>query len=144
MSRSRLGITLAWLFLPAALGLLQDGRIKTAGILVLGCLAAILLSGDRLAFLFSVAGLVLAVVSLKAVRRPAFVFACLLVLFVSAVLATRPDVYARQIASTADSIRNLGQTHYGVIWSRALVMARANPVFGVGMDLYRDVCADPK
>jgi O-antigen ligase len=56
------------------------------------------------------------------------------------VLLVKPDVYNRQVRSTVDAVRNIGNTHYGVIWQRALVMARTNPVFGVGMNHYRNAC----
>jgi O-antigen ligase len=142
MARPRLGITLAWFFLPAVFGLLQLHRPRLAIGMSLACLAAILLSGDRLAFLFAVAGLVLAALSIEVVRRRALIFGLLAAVLISGLLVLRPDVYARQVRSTIDAIQNIGSTHYGVIWSRALVMARASPVFGVGTNLYRDVCPD--
>jgi O-antigen ligase len=140
MNRPRLGITLAWLFLPAVFGLLRRAWMKAAVALALLCLAIILMSGDRFAFLFAAAGLVLVSASLPAVRWRAWIFGLVAVALVGGVLLVKPDVYNRQVRSTVESVRNVGNTHYGVIWQRALVMARANPVFGVGMNRYRDVC----
>ncbi len=142
MNRPRLGATLAWLFLPAVFGLLGRNSVKAAAALTLTCLTAILLSGDRMAFLFASVGLVLCAACIPAVRRNLWVLAIAAVVLVGGVLIARPDVYERQVRSTIEAARNLGTTHYGVIWSRALVMAGNHPIFGVGMNRYRDVCAD--
>jgi O-antigen ligase len=143
MGRPRLGITLAWLFLPAAFGLLQRGWMRLAVGLALLCLAVILMSGDRLAFLFAITGLVVMAASLPAVRRQAWLIGLLAVALVGAVLVLKPDVYNRQVRSTMEAFRNMGATHYGVIWQRGLTIARANPVFGVGLNHYREVCENP-
>jgi O-antigen ligase len=142
MSRPRLGITLAWLFLPAAFGLLQREWTKTALGLALLCLTVILLSGDRLAFLFAIMGLVLVAACLPALRRRAWLFTLVAVALVGGVLFVKPNVYSRQISSTVEAVRNVGTTHYGVIWQRALTIAGIHPFFGVGMNRYRDVCED--
>ena len=142
MNRPRLGATLAWLFLPAVFGLLGQGWIRAAGALALTCLTAILLSGDRMAFLFALAGLGLTAVCVPAVRRKAWLFAIGTAVLVAGLLIARPDVYERQVTSTVEAARNIGTTHYGVIWKRALVMAGGHPILGVGMNRYRDVCAD--
>jgi O-antigen ligase len=143
MNRPRLGITLAWLFLPAVFGLLQRAWTKAAIALALGCLAIILMSGDRLAFLFAVTGLVLVAALLPDVRRRAWAPGLVAVALIGCVLIFKPSVYGRQVSSTLESFRDIGATHYGMIWKRGLTIARHNPVFGVGMNRYRDICEDP-
>jgi O-antigen ligase len=142
MSRPRLGITLAWLCLPAVFGLWQAKWVKAAAALALSCLAAIVLSGDRMAFLFVLAGLVGCLVYIASASRGVWGYLLVAAVFVAGMLAVRPDIYDRQVRSTIEAARTLDKTHYGVIWSRALTMARAHPVFGVGMNRYRDVCPD--
>ncbi len=142
MSRPRLGITLAWLCLPAVFGLWQAKWVKAAAALALSCLAAIVLSGDRMAFLFVLVGFGICLAAIASASRGVWVYLLVAVVFVTGLLALRPDIYDRQVRSTIEAARTLDQTHYGVIWSRALTMARAHPVVGVGMNRYRDVCPD--
>jgi O-antigen ligase len=143
MNRPRLGITLAWLFLPAAFGLLQRDWTMSAMALALGCLAIILMSGDRLAFLFAVTGLVLVAAILPDVRRRAWRPGLAAVALIGCVLLFKPSVYGRQVSSTLESFRDIGATHYGMIWKRGVTIARHNPLFGVGMNRYRDICDNP-
>ncbi len=142
MSRPRLGITLAWICLPAVFGLLQQKWVKTAAGLALSCLAAIVLSGDRLAFLFALIGFAVCAFCVASTRRGIWMYLVVAAVFVTGMLVWRPDVYDRQVRSTIQAARTLERTHYGVIWSRALTIAQAHPVFGVGMNRYRDVCPD--
>jgi O-antigen ligase len=51
-------------------------------------------------------------------------------------------VYHRQVASTIETIRDLPQTHYGVIWTSALRISADHPLFGLGPRVYRTVCPD--
>jgi O-antigen ligase len=143
MARPRLGVTLAWLFLPATFGLLQREYVRAAVALALLCLTVILMSGDRLAFLFAIAGLGLVAASLPSVRGRAWKFGLVAVGLIAVVLVVKPDVYSRQVRSTVEAVRNIGATHYGVIWQRALTIAQANPIFGVGLNHYRSVCENP-
>ena len=138
----RVGIMLAWLAPLGSLGLYDRGWHKTAlGIYVLA-LSAIVLSGERAAFLtitlFTVA---IGVILLKS-RKTLLATAIGLVVLVATLLTAFPYVFDRQIKSTADGIVNLDRTHYGIIWERAITMAAASPLTGYGYNAYAAACTD--
>jgi O-antigen ligase len=138
----KVGITIAWIFIPAMLGLLHErGRIIS---LLFGglCFVAILLSGDRMAVIFSLLCLTLLYPLLGTYRKQALIGLSALALLTATALHLKPEVYDRQVRSTISAIENVSDTHYGVIWTSAMRMVRDYPLFGVGMANYRMVCAD--
>jgi O-antigen ligase len=61
-------------------------------------------------------------------------------LLASGVAVVSQSVYTRSIESTVEIIEDLGQSHYGQIWLSSLRMAKAHPLFGVGLKNFRLAC----
>jgi O-antigen ligase len=138
------GIIIAWIFMPAMLGLLHE-RGPIISLLFGGlCLAAILLSGDRMAVVFCLLCLALIYPLLASYRKQALIGLSSLALLTAIALHLKPELYDRQVHSTISAIENDSDTHYGVIWTSAMRMIRDYPLFGVGMANYRVVCADSR
>ena len=141
--RPRVGITVAWLFLPPLLALVQ--RRQWLWATALGCTSvlAIILSGERMALVTLGLDVVGLLVLLPQWRRPILAVvgagAALLIL----VIAVKPVIYQREVASTLQIATRFDQSPYGVIWNSDFAIASEYPIFGVGMKNYRYVCPDP-
>jgi len=141
--RPRVGITIAWLFLPPLLALVQ--RRQWLWATALGCTSvlAIVLSGERMALVTLGLDVVGLLVLLPQWRRPILAVvgagAALLIL----VIAVKPVIYQREVASTLQIATRFDQSPYGVIWNSDFAIASEYPIFGVGMKNYRYVCPDP-
>lgn len=101
---------------------------------------AITLSGERMALLLTLLGLVLSAAILPRLRLPlaaALVVGSALVLVL---VATRPGIFQREVEQTASVVRNLPQSPYGQIWRNALSIASHYPLTGVGGKNFRYVC----
>jgi O-antigen ligase len=130
--------------MPAMLGLLHE-RGAIISLLFGGlCFTAILLSGDRMALVFSLLCLALLYPLLGNYRKQALVGLSALALLTATALHLKPELYDRQVQSTISAIENVSGTHYGIIWTSAMRMIRDYPLFGVGMGNYRVVCPDSR
>jgi O-antigen ligase len=138
------GIQIAWLYLPALLGLWSKGKPWLAVAFGCICAAAVLLSGDRMGFLVLLSSGLLAGLFTRALRKPLLIFLPIVAAVGAALLVTSPTMYQRQVASTADLIEHLGESHYGIIFARGFDMARAHPLFGVGVRGYQADCLDER
>jgi O-antigen ligase len=138
------GIEIAWLYLPAALGLWQRRKWQLAA--ALGCVsaAAVLLSGDRMGLLVFISSGLLAGLFIRGLRKPLLIFLPVIGAIGAALLLSNPTMYQRQVASTLQVIERLDQSHYGIIFNSGLDMARDHPVFGVGVHRYQAVCLDER
>ena len=141
--RPRVGITIAWLFLPPLLALVERRRWPWAIAVGGTAILAILLSRERTSLVtLGIDALALLLVAPLWRRQIAIAAAaCAAVLLLVAV--ARPALYQRQVGSTMQVVAKLDQSPYGVIWSRGLAIAEAHPVAGLGMRTYRVVCPDP-
>jgi O-antigen ligase len=141
--RPRVGITIAWMFLPPLLALVQCRRWLWAAALGGASILAITLSGERM----SLATLGLDVIGLLILlphwRRQILIVVGLCAALLLVVMIARPSLYQRQVNSTWHVVTALDQSPYGVLWSSGLAIASEHPIFGVGMRNYRIVCPDP-
>lgn len=138
------GIEIAWLYLPASLGLWQMGRKRSAALFAAACLLAVLLTGDRMGLLLALAGALLVGALARELRKPLLIGAPIIALVVSGILFLRPALYERQVASTMDVVENLDQSSYGIIFSSALAIVEDHPLFGVGIHKYQIACLDER
>jgi O-antigen ligase len=141
--RPRVGITIAWMFLPAALALAVQRRFVWSALVGGASVVAIALSGERMALATLVLDAVALVILLPHRRREAMVVAGACAALLLLLIAARPALYQRQVETTWHVLTSLGESHYGVLWRSGLRIAEANPVFGVGMKEFRYVCPDP-
>ncbi|WP_188579575.1 O-antigen ligase family protein [Tistrella bauzanensis] len=143
---------LAWrALLPA--DRLADGpaRASTRGTgLVLGyaalLLVAILLSGERMALLMALAGMLIMglLVRARLLRRLtlALLAAAVVLGGLTAVLA--PRLYDRQIASTVETVSAIGDSIHGRYWQSGLDVGALAPWTGVGGKNFRLLCPEIK
>lgn len=142
--------------LPAAAWLIQRDRARsgtgagvgagTAGAVavLLGGLAIMVLAGQRMPLLLSGLGLVVAGLMLKRLRGP--VLACLvsIPMLVAASAMVSPRSFGHLVLLFEHQMRHFGSSPYGLIYARALVIARTEPLTGRGFDGFRTGCVDPR
>ena len=141
--RPYVGIEIAWMFLPPLMALLAWRRYWGAALFCTVVTVAVLLTGERVAFLVCLTCLAAAAVYLPEVRRWALIVVPVAAVGMAALFIARPAIYQRQVASTLETAGKLSESHYGIIWASALRMAEAHPVFGVGVRNYATTCLDP-
>jgi O-antigen ligase len=138
------GDEIAWLYLPALLGLWQKGKALLAIAFGCVCAAAVLLSGDRMGLLVLICSGLLAGMFTRPLRKPLMIFLPIVAALGGALIVASPTLYQRQVASTLEVIGHLDQSHYGIIFNSGLDMARDHPLFGVGVHRYQTVCLDER
>lgn len=143
-SKPIVGITLAWLFMPFLLG--QIGKKKFIQALGFGVLTltAILLSGERMALIFSLASLILVIFFIRRLRKIGSIALFVFAIGMIGLMAMKPSLYDRQVKSTIATISHLADSPYGVIWHSAFNIVKDDPVFGIGMGNFRLVCPDSR
>lgn len=143
-----LGIMLAWLYFPVCLKFIIDenGKLQPPQKLLAGIfgslllLAAIMLSGERMALLLTLFGWVIAIFLLpmrKSILLGIF-GAGLLVLGLMAWANT--DILHRQIGSTMDTIEHWSQSPYGLLFASGKQLIMQHPFFGIGVNHFSHTC----
>jgi O-antigen ligase len=138
------GVTIAWLYLPAMLGLVNKQKFISAFIFGLLCIAAVALSGERMALILVLSSLLIVSLLIKKLRKPALVILPFVTLMLAGLLYFKPAIYERQVSSTVAVLNNFWSSPYGVIWNSAINITKDYPLFGVGSDNFRHVCPDAK
>jgi O-antigen ligase len=138
------GAEMSWLFLPPVVGLWGKGYPFAAAALGLACVAAVLLSGDRMGLLVALSAIFLFAVLASRVRKMALSAVAILVVAIGALLYFNPSVYHRQVDTTATVIDHVEDSVYGLIFLTALDVARDHPILGVGVHRYQAVCTEEK
>lgn len=143
-SKPIVGIMIAWMFMPFLFGRL----VKKQNFLALGfsalTLTAVLLSGERMAFIFSMLSIMLVTLFIPYFRKTGLIALFVIVIGMVGLMALKPSLYDRQVKSTISVISNLPDSPYGVIWHSALDIIRDHPVFGIGMGNFRLICPDSR
>lgn len=112
--------------------------------LVLLAVGAVFISGERMALLLALAGLVFAAVLQKGVMRRLLAGVLAAAVGGVVVLAVMdPRMIGRHVTETVETVKDLGDSAYGEIWRSALHLAAERPLLGVGMKNFRVACADP-
>lgn len=147
----RAGIFIAKLMFPVILGAFvwqvwQRPRARLALVAVtLLIVGAIFVSGERMALLLALFGLVLAVIVERGAPRRLlagmliFAAVCVIVLAVA-----DPRMLQRHVDQTAQTIETLEHTPYGEIWRNVAKITSERPLLGVGMKNFRVACDDPE
>jgi O-antigen ligase len=148
--RPKVGIFLTKLMFPAVFGAFawhswRRGRLMPslafAG-LVLLLMTAIFVSGERMALLLALLGLVMGAVLQKGPLRILVGGTLSLGLVGMLVLSLlNPLMIKRHVDETYDTVVHLADSPYGMIWNSGLHLAMQNPVLGTGMKNFRVACA---
>ncbi len=138
------GITLAWLFMPFLFGRLDKKQFRLAFAFGSLTLTAILLSGERMALMFSLMSILLVALLAPHLRKAGVIALLVIAVGMSGLMVMKPSLYDRQVKSTIHVVANLRDSPYGVIWHSALDIIEDHPVFGIGMGNFRLICPDPR
>ncbi len=134
----------AWLMRRDTTAWRRAAAVGTAAATLVGGLAIMVLAGQRMPLLLSGLGFVVAGLMLRRLRR--LLLACLALVPVlvagSAIVSQRG--FGHLVLLFDHQMRHFASSPYGLIYVRALVMARANPWAGRGFDGFRTGCADPR
>ena len=133
------GTEIAWLFMPAVLGLWQMGRSLAAAALAIACALAVVLIGDRMGMLLVPAEAFLVALMVRQLRKPMLIALPVVALLGGAAIYLHPSIYQRQIVSTyeviTDVVSHADHSPYGVVFDSAFKMAEDHWLFGVGVRL---------
>jgi O-antigen ligase len=151
-SAPRVGIMLVWMAIPViAYWLMAPGGATRQGkklwlgaAYAVGILTVIFMSGERMALLLTGLGFVLAFFMLPISKRLMLGIAVVGMLLMGALAYTNPGLVVRQFGSTTEVVDDVSGSVYGMIWDSALNVWEDNPVFGVGLRQFREVCPDAK
>lgn len=112
--------------------------------LVLLCVGAVFISGERMALLLALAGLGFAALLDRGLLRKLLAGSLgLAALGFVALTLYDPQMLVRHVTETVDTAESLHDSPYGEIWRSALHLAAERPLLGVGMKNFRVACADP-
>ena len=137
-------IMIAWTFMPFLFGRLVKKQTLLALAFAALTLTAILLSGERMAFIFSILSIILVTVFVPNFRKTGIISLFIIVIGMAGLMAMKPGLYDRQVKSTIAVISNLPDSPYGVIWHSAIDIIRDHPITGIGMGNFRLICPDSK
>jgi len=147
--RPRVGIFIVKLMFPAVFGAFawrawRQGRLRPAlgfAGLVLLLLSAIFLSGERMALLLALLGLVLGALLQRGPLRALVVGAASLgIAGMIALAVLSPLMITRHVNETRNTLAHFGDSAYAAIWGSGLDMIKTHPLLGAGMKNFRLVC----
>ena len=128
--------------LPAALALLHRRR-RLAALLLLGAAAAtMVLIGQRMPTLLMALGLMLAALLLPRLRLPLLLALALALAMIAATPVISPPTYHKLVLHFLEQMQHFWTSNYGQLYLRAAAMVEASPLFGLGVDGFREHCLD--
>lgn len=146
-SDPRLGLMMAWLFLPAAIYLLsitagqpRSARFMGAALFYCAMLTVIFISAERMAFIFSAFGSLLAFLLLRGLRLQLFVVSIISISMIAACAYEQPGLIGRQYGQTHHEITNFEEGSYGQSFDAGWQLFTLHPVLGVGGKQYQKQC----
>jgi lipopolysaccharide/colanic/teichoic acid biosynthesis glycosyltransferase/O-antigen ligase len=138
------GMTIANLFILPLFWLLERKRALLSALFGGVTFIAVLLSGERMALLFACCVMLVWAAFLLRTHWKLWPLViagpCVLVIL----LSLRPDVFHRQVQTTAGVVGHVASSPYGLAWTSALKMGADYPLFGVGMRQFRNICVDER
>ena len=134
------GWMLAWFAFPIFMQLFNEKNKIFAVVFTIATVSIIALSGDRTGFLLTLFGFAITIILLKQYRmRFILTLAAFFVVF-AVVSYLRPMTAERQAHSVIDTIQNWSQSPYGRLLATDLLVAKVNPIFGIGDKHFHEVC----
>ena len=128
---------------PASMALFA-GRAwhKPAGAAVLaGAVLTMLLIGQRMPSVLMLLGLGMAAVLVPGLRRPVLGAALAGAVLIASLPVLSPTTYDKLVVQSSRQLHHFGDSDYGLIFSRAVMVARQHPWLGLGFDGFRRSCA---
>ena len=123
-------------------GLGRLPRFGAMAVVLLGTLTMILI-GQRMPALLTGLGLLVCAMLLPRLRRVMSVAAVAGIVLLCALPVLSPPTWAKLVVHFSQQMASFTVSSYGLIYTRAAVMALAHPLFGLGFDGFRQGCNDP-
>lgn len=148
-TKPRAGAPLSHLLFPALLPamdrLLARGRagVVAALGLALAAVATMVLIGQRMPAMLTALGLLICGLVLRRLRKVVLASAVAGIALVLVSAAFYPTPYFRLVTKFSAQLNDFPTSDYGMIFSRALVIAGQHPILGRGFDGFRNACPDP-
>ncbi len=145
----RAGPILASLFFPALLppiSRLLAGpawRPLLGALALLGGVALMVLTGQRIPFLLTLLGLFVTALLMRRLRGPVLMALVGAGLLLAASRVVSPPAFHRQVEKFSYQMEHFPESDYGRIAARALAIGEAHPLMGRGFDGFRYACPDP-
>ena len=139
-------VAVAWLLQRAARAAQAAGRwlLRVASLLpLLVGLAVMVLAGQRMPLLLTLLGLLVAGLLLPRLRGPLLIALASAPVMVAASALVAPAGFHHLVVLFGRQIGHFGRSSYGLIYTRALSIAVAHPLTGLGFDGFRHGCPDP-
>ncbi|WP_081827800.1 O-antigen ligase family protein [Kozakia baliensis] len=112
--------------------------------LAIGAVAIMVLAGQRIPMALTLLGIALCAFLYRPMRPAAWAAAAALPVLVLLARIFSPGSFRHLVLLAEHQLAHFGQSPYGAIFTRALVMARAHPMTGMGYDAFRHGCRDPR
>lgn len=139
----------AWLVAYAGKsGVTADRTARLRGflamsVLAIGVVAVMVLAGQRIPMALTVLGMAVCALFYRPLRPAALAALCSLPVLVLLARLFAPQAFHHLVILAAQQLSHFWQSHYGLVFTRAVVMAQAHPVTGLGYDAFRHACANP-
>lgn len=142
LSSPRVGITMLWMLFPAALPTLYGtGRARlAAGVVLVLATIAIYLSGERMALLLLMLGLLLVLCWQRHGRRYLLLLGVIAALAFVLLSYRDPMLLTRQWDHTRWHLTHTDESPYASMWISSLELAQQRPLFGVGAKQFQPHC----
>lgn len=123
------------------------GRQAICALLMVVCgTLFIFITGERMAFLLFVTGSALVFIGfwLQNPKHNSLFFGGIAIVVISTIVLmfAEPDMAQRTVYSIFGKLGNFWQSDYGMVFKSAIAVWHHYPIFGSGMDTYRDVCTN--
>jgi O-antigen ligase len=142
---TRVGVITTWLIFPALLyvcALKPKKYLLLAVLFIATYLAAVYVSGERMALLLALMGVGISLLFVKVARVPILVAMACGALAFAAMNHANPSLSDRQVNQSQREIAGYSQSAYGQLVLSAVAMVKEHPLFGVGPKHFRKLCPD--
>ena len=113
----------------------------TMGLIVL-LAVAVAVTGERIALLSLGLGVLVFFLLLRELRLPLLLAGGVALVLVAGTVAQSPDLTKRLIGHTAYDLDDFWAKRYGELFRRSVTIWQTEPVTGVGLKNFRDICAN--
>ncbi|WP_025884956.1 O-antigen ligase family protein [Asaia prunellae] len=129
-------------------GVLSGRTARLRGFLAMSCLAIgvvalMVLAGQRIPMALTLLGMAVCALFYRPLRPAALAALCSLPVLVLLARIFAPQPFHHLVILAAQQLSHFWESHYGLVFTRAVVMAQAHPVTGLGYDAFRHACANP-
>lgn len=119
-------------------------RARLAGVgLIMFLTLTMILIGQRMPALLFGLGLVVMAVLIRRLRWAVLAAGLVGAVGLALLPVLSPPAYAKLVVHFMEQMRHFSESPYGQIYTRAGVMLARHPLLGLGVDGFRDGCADP-